>query len=64
MGKPTGFLEFERNERPVLPPLERLGSFEEFHRILSPALRREQGARCSNCGVPFCQSDYAARSTI
>ena len=58
MGKPTGFLEFERNERPVLPPLERLGSFEEFHRILSPALRREQGARCSNCGVPFCQSDY------
>ena len=58
MGKPTGFLEYARQERPCVPPEERLGSFEEFHRELAPALRREQGGRCMNCGVPFCQSDY------
>ena len=58
MGKPTGFLEYARQERPCVPSAERLGGFEEFHRDLSPVLRREQGGRCMNCGVPFCQSDY------
>ena len=58
MGKPTGFLEYARQERPMTPAAERLGSFQEFHRDLAPALRREQGGRCMNCGVPFCQSDY------
>ena len=37
MGKPTGFLEYPRQEGPVVPPLERLGNFREFHRPLSPA---------------------------
>ena len=41
-----------------MPPAERLESFEEFHRELQPARRQEQGGRCMNCGVPFCQSDY------
>ncbi|MBR6114011.1 MAG: glutamate synthase subunit beta [Oscillospiraceae bacterium] len=58
MGKPTGFLEYARQERPCVPPTERLGGFEEFHGELAPARRREQGGRCMNCGVPFCQSDY------
>ena len=58
MGKTTGFLEYVRQERPCVPPEERLGGFGEFHRDLSPSARREQGGRCMNCGVPFCQSDY------
>ena len=58
MGKPTGFLEYVRQERPCVPTEERLESFGEFHRELAPALRKEQGGRCMNCGVPFCQSDY------
>ena len=58
MGKPTGFLEFARQERPCVPPKERMNDFQEFHRELTGAERREQGGRCMNCGVPFCQSDY------
>ena len=58
MGKPTGFLEYARQERPCVPPAERLDGCYEFHRDLSPARRREQGGRCMNCGVPFCQSDF------
>ena len=58
MGKPTGFLEYIRIARPTEPPAERLGSFDEFHASLSPEQRREQGGRCMNCGVPFCQTEY------
>ena len=58
MGKPTGFLEYARRERPAVTPLERLSDFGEFHGELTAAERREQGARCMNCGVPFCQSEY------
>ena len=58
MGKTTGFLEYTRTERPKLRASVRLSSFREFHEELSPAQRREQGGRCMNCGVPFCQSEY------
>ena len=58
MGKPTGFLEYTRIARPTEPPEERLAGFDEFHASLSPEQRREQGGRCMNCGVPFCQSEY------
>ncbi len=58
MGKPTGFLEFSRQVRPIESPDKRLSGFEEFHGELSKAQRREQGGRCMNCGVPFCQSEY------
>lgn len=58
MGKTTGFLEYQRLENPQLQPLERISGFQEFHGSLSPEKRREQGARCMNCGVPFCQSAY------
>ena len=58
MGKTSGFLDYARRERPSLPPLARLESFEEFHPELGAAERREQGGRCMNCGVPFCQSEY------
>ncbi len=56
MGKPTGFLEYERRDNGALCCAERIKSFDEFHPPLSENERREQGARCMNCGVPFCQS--------
>ena len=58
MGKPTGFLEYDRVERPCADPGARLAGFGEFHLELPGARRREQGGRCMNCGVPFCQSEY------
>ena len=56
MGKPTGFLEYSRKVNPSADPLERIRNFEEFHPALEPGERRNQAARCMNCGVPFCQS--------
>ena len=56
MGKPTGFLEYDRCENQTRPPLERMQDWEEFHIPAPDATRREQGARCMNCGIPFCQA--------
>ena len=56
MGKPTGFLEFDRRGDPVQPPLERIRHWDEFHPMLPQEERRRQAARCMECGVPFCQS--------
>ena len=56
MGKPTGFLEFERKESRAEAPLKRIRHFNEFHTPLSRKEQEIQGARCMNCGVPFCQS--------
>ncbi|MBQ6907346.1 MAG: glutamate synthase subunit beta [Clostridia bacterium] len=56
MGKITGFLEFERNEKKRIDPLLRIKNFDEFYVPLSDGKRKEQAARCMNCGVPFCQS--------
>ena len=58
MGKTTGFMEYKRTDRPTAGAKVRTESFGEFHGELSEAQRRIQGARCMNCGVPFCQSDY------
>lgn len=58
MGKPTGFIEFSRKTVHDRAPLERLSDFKEFHSHLSEEERREQGARCMDCGVPFCQSNF------
>ena len=56
MGKTTGFLEYERQETASRPPEERVRDWEPFHIPLRPGARREQGARCMDCGVPYCQS--------
>lgn len=56
MGKPTGFMEYDREETIAVEPKERIKNFNEFHIPLSKEKRREQGARCMDCGVPFCQS--------
>lgn len=56
MGKPTGFLEYERKEAAYKKPEERIRDFQEFKIPLSLEEQRKQGARCMECGVPFCQS--------
>ena len=56
MAKPTGFLDYERIENGNVPPLERIKNFKEFHPKLDEKARRQQAARCMNCGVPMCQS--------
>ena len=56
MGKPTGFLEYERETAQVLEPKERIQNFSEFRVPLSEKKQSLQGARCMACGVPFCQS--------
>lgn len=55
MGKPTGFLEYERKCGEVTGALERIKNFREFHGMLSEEEQSIQGARCMECGVPFCQ---------
>ncbi|HEX4415054.1 MAG TPA: glutamate synthase subunit beta [Lacipirellulaceae bacterium] len=57
MGKPTGFKEFERQAVPYRDPLERVKDFLEIYTAPADVHLRTQGARCMDCGVPFCQSD-------
>ncbi len=57
MGKPTGFMEYARSTVPYRDPVERIANYDEF---LLPVLDdhlKTQGARCMDCGVPFCMSD-------
>ena len=56
MGKPTGFLDYERKTAVEIDPTERIRNFHEFHLPLSLEEQQEQGARCMSCGVPFCQA--------
>jgi len=56
MGKPTGFLEFPRELPLAQPPAERVHNWLEFHGHPDEALLRKQGARCMDCGVPFCHT--------
>lgn len=56
MGKSTGFMEYDRENTTAIEPKERIKNFNEFHVPLPKEKRREQGARCMDCGVPFCQS--------
>lgn len=56
MGKPTGFLEYQRVTSEAVVPEKRIKDFNEFHIPLNEEQQRLQGARCMECGVPFCQS--------
>ena len=56
MGKPTGFLDYERKVSTDVSPKQRIKNFNEFHEHLSMEEQQLQGARCMDCGVPFCQS--------
>ncbi len=56
MGKNDGFMIYKRVEDSWIEPSSRLKNFKEFHNHLDDRERREQAARCMNCGVPMCQS--------
>ncbi len=54
MAKVTGFMEYERKEDRTEEPEKRIHHFQEFHIPMAEGERREQAARCKDCGVPFC----------
>ncbi|KJS15356.1 MAG: glutamate synthase [Peptococcaceae bacterium BRH_c4b] len=56
MGKPTGFIEYNRELPKDRSPLERINDWQEFHHSLPEEKLREQAARCMECGTPFCHS--------
>ncbi len=56
MGKPTGFMEYFRELPADLPPNERILHWKEFHRPFPEEKLRTQGARCMDCGIPFCHT--------
>lgn len=56
MGKPTGFMEYDRQLPPDRSEQERIRDWNEFHTHMDTEDLREQGARCMNCGVPFCHT--------
>jgi glutamate synthase (NADPH/NADH) small chain len=56
MGKPTGFLEYPRELPLVQPPANRIHNWQEFHEHSDEAMLRKQGARCMDCGIPFCHT--------
>jgi glutamate synthase (NADPH/NADH) small chain len=56
MGKPTGFLEFPRELPMAEPPADRIAHWHEFHAHADDTQLRKQGARCMDCGVPFCHT--------
>ena len=56
MGKATGFMDYDRQDKLAEDPKERIKHFKEFHTPLSKEEQELQGARCMACGVPFCQS--------
>ena len=54
MGKATGFLEFQRSLPVLQPARTRVANWSEFHHPMADADLQKQGARCMNCGIPFC----------
>jgi len=56
MGKPTGFKEFDRKKVPWRLPVVRVNDYDEIYTEPRIEHLQEQGARCMDCGVPFCQS--------
>jgi glutamate synthase (NADPH/NADH) small chain len=64
MGKITGFMEIERRDRPYVPVPERITFYKEFVRALPEQEMSQQGARCMDCGIPFCQSGCPVNNII
>jgi len=56
MGKPTGFIEFQREAPSELEPVQRIRNWDEFHLAMPEERLRNQGARCMDCGTPFCHT--------
>ena len=64
MGKVTGFMEFDRISEQNLPPQERLKNYKEFVLHLSDDEAKKQGARCMDCGIPFCTTGCPINNII
>jgi glutamate synthase (NADPH/NADH) small chain len=64
MGKITGFMEFERLEEGYKPVPERVKHYKEFVIGLDDAQAKQQGARCMDCGTPFCNSGCPVNNVI
>ncbi|MGG1312360.1 MULTISPECIES: glutamate synthase subunit beta [Cohnella] len=56
MSTPTGFMEYKRELPGDRDPLERIKDWNEFHQMLSEEQLRTQGARCMDCGTPYCHT--------
>jgi glutamate synthase (NADPH/NADH) small chain len=56
MGNPTGFIKYLRELPADRPPVKRIRDWEEFHLHMEEAKLRDQGARCMDCGIPFCHT--------
>ena len=64
MGKTTGFLELERQDRTYRPVEERLKNWREFVVPLGDADTRDQAARCMDCGIPYCHNGCPVNNQI
>jgi glutamate synthase (NADPH/NADH) small chain len=64
MGKPTGFLEIERQDRTYEPVDARLKTWKEFVKPLAKSAVTEQAARCMDCGIPFCHQGCPVNNQI
>jgi len=64
MGKITGFMEIARKDRGYDPVAERIKVYKEFVRALPDADMSQQGARCMDCGIPFCQTGCPVNNVI
>lgn len=64
MGKPTGFMEFQRLAEANLPVAERVKNYQEFVLHLNDDQAKTQGARCMDCGIPFCTSGCPINNII
>jgi glutamate synthase (NADPH/NADH) small chain len=64
MGKPTGFMEFARASEGYAPVAERVKDYREFVLHLTDAEAKQQGARCMDCGIPFCNNGCPVNNII
>ena len=64
MGKITGFLEIERQDRKYTPAADRVRNYNEFVIPLSAEAVKSQAARCMNCGIPFCHNGCPVNNQI
>ncbi|QOL50717.1 glutamate synthase subunit beta [Massilia litorea] len=64
MGKITGFMEFQRQEEDHLEPAARVKNFKEFTITLTDGQAKVQGARCMDCGIPFCNTGCPVNNQI
>jgi glutamate synthase (NADPH/NADH) small chain len=64
MGKPSGFIEFRRVNEGYAPVEQRVNNYHEFVSHLSDAGAKQQGARCMDCGIPFCSSGCPVNNII